>query len=207
MGAEDHLCTHCLTEIPWARESHAPNNITEMRLAGRIPFVAGAALMFFRKGNVAQSIVHHIKYHGRTSLAIRYGRLLGQELKKSGRFIDIDYIVPVPLHWFRKLKRGYNQSELICQGISLELGVPLCKHNLWRKRYTQTQTHKNRSQRLQNMQQVFSIRAPKQLQGKHILLVDDIITTGATTDSCYQALKNIPDLRISIATLAVVKQA
>lgn len=206
VGDERHLCSDCMINTPWANEAHAKDNSTEMRLAGRFHFVSAASLMHFQKGNVAQSIVHNIKYHGHPSLAVQYGRLLGRELKQSGRFCDIDYIVPVPLHWFRKMRRGYNQSELICIGISKELGVPLAKHYLRRKKYTKTQTHKNRDERQQNMQQVFAVRHPKQLQNKHILLVDDIITTGATTDSCHHALQSIHGLRISVAALALVKQ-
>lgn len=207
VGDEKHLCTHCLIEIPWARQASASENPTELRLTGRIPCQAAATLMTFQKGNVAQSIVHHIKYYGFTSLGTQYGRLLGQELKSSGRFNDIDYIVPVPLHWFKKLRRGYNQSELICEGMAKELGIPVVKRNLRRKKYTQTQTHKNRDERQRNIKDVFSIRNPEQFQGKHILLVDDIITTGATTEGCYQTLKSIPGLRISVAALALVDHA
>lgn len=206
VGDEKYLCTNCLLEISWARHAAIQDNETELRLAGHIPCQSGAALMIFQKGHVTQSIIHHIKYHGFISLGLRYGRLLGQELKDTGRFNEIDYIIPVPLHWLKKIRRGYNQSELICQGISQIFGVPILKNNLVRTKYTQTQTNKNRAERQENMQGVFKVRHPEQLKGKHILLIDDIITTGATFDACYQALKHIPDLRISVAALGLVKQ-
>lgn len=207
VGSEKHLCTQCLIEIPWSRHAQFSDNDAELRLAGHIPCQAAATLITFQKGNVAQSIVHHIKYYGYISLGIQYGKLLGQELKDSGRFNNIDYIVPVPLHWFKKIRRGYNQCDYICHGISETLNIPILKGNLKRTKYTRTQTHKNRIERQKNMQSVFAIRHPEQLQGKHILLVDDIITTGATFDGCYQALKSIPDLLISVAAIALVKQA
>lgn len=205
VGDEKYLCTHCLTEIAWTHQAAIPNNETELRLAGRIPCQAAATLMTFKKGSVAQSIVHHIKYHSITSLGIQYGRLLGKELKSSGRFNHLDYIVPVPLHWLRKMRRGYNQSELISKGIAQELGIPVVKRNLRRKKYTQTQTHKSRDERQRNMQAVFTVRNPELFQNKHILLVDDIITTGATTESCYQTLQSIANFRISVTALALVE--
>lgn len=206
VGSEKHLCTHCVTEIPWTNHAAMPNNETEQRLCGRIRCEAAAALMTFAKGNVTQSIAHHIKYYGRTTLATQFGRILGMELKQSGRFENIDFIVPVPLHWFKKIRRGYNQCDYICQGISETLNIPILKGNLKRTKYTHSQTHKNRIERQKNMQSVFAIRHPEQFQGKHILLVDDTITTGSTFDGCYQALKSIPDLHISVAALGLVKQ-
>jgi len=206
VGSEKNLCTDCLLDITWARHASYANNETEIRLSGHIPFQAAASLMIFSKGNVAQSIVHQIKYHGNTQLGIQYGRLLGQELQRSGRFNDIDCLIPVPLHWWRRMKRGYNQSQLICEGISSVLGIPVVSHNLYRSKYTQTQTHKSRIDRLDNVRSVFAVHRPKSFEGKHVLLVDDIITTGATTKSCYQVLSTIPGLRISIASLALASR-
>lgn len=203
VGDERFLCTACLSHLPWARHAAIPNNETEQRIAGRIPATAAAALLIFHKGNVTQDIVHQIKYHGNTQMARQYGRMLGTELLQSGRFDNIDMIVPVPLHWWRKLQRGYNQSELICNAMAQVMHLPVMTGNLYRKRYTSSQTHKTRQDRLQNMKDVFAVRHPEQFEHTHILLVDDIITTGATTESCYHALQNIPKLQISIACLAL----
>lgn len=203
VGDEKYLCTQCLVHIPWAKHASYSNNDAELRLSGRIPFQAAAALLLFRKGNVAQTIIHQIKYHGNTGMANQYGTMLGMELKQSNRFNDIDYIVPVPLHSRRKRQRGYNQSELICEAVSKVFNRPVVANNLYRKQFTTSQTHKNRQDRMDNMTNVFDVRHPEQFENKHILLIDDIITTGATTENCYQALSSIPDLRISIAALAV----
>lgn len=203
VGSERHLCTHCLSNIAWASSAAHPNNESEQRLSGIIPIQAAATLLFFKKGSVAQTIIHQIKYHGNTQMAKQYGHLLGQEICSSGRFSDIDYIIPVPLHWWRKMRRGYNQSELLCQAISDITHTPVISRNLYRRRYTQSQTHRGRIGRFQNMRNVFDVRNPHQLEGKHILLVDDILTTGATTESCYRVLSSIPGLRISVATLAI----
>lgn len=202
VGQERFLCTECLIDIPWSHHAFSPNNECELRLIGRVNFEAAASLMTFAKGNVVQSIVHQIKYHGNTRLAHQFGHLLGEDLVNSGRFGDIDYIVPVPLHWWRQMRRGYNQSTLICEGIAEVMHIPIVTRNLYRKRYTNSQTKKSRHERLSNMHDVFDVRRPEQFYGKHILLVDDILTTGATTESCYHALSCVPNLRVSIATLA-----
>lgn len=204
VGDEQDLCTDCLCQIPWARLAEMPDNAVEQRLSG-YHVQAAASLLIFRKGNIGQTIIHQIKYHGNLRLAHTYGRLLGNELKQSGRFNDIDGIVPVPLHFLRRIKRGYNQSEQIAQAVAEVLQCPVLTCNLYRKRYTATQTHKNRTERHKNMQNVFAVRHPEQLSGKHILLLDDVITTGATTTSCFLALSQIPDLRVSIASLAVTQ--
>lgn len=203
VGDERHLCTRCMAQIPWAHHAFSPGNEVEQRLAGRIPCQAGAALLLFRQGNIAQTIIHQIKYKGNLAMAQQYGRLLGNELLSSGRFSDIDCLVPVPLHRRRKRQRGYNQSELLCNAMSEVMHLPVVTDNLYRRRYTDTQTHKNRQARMDNMKEVFAVHRPERFENKHILLVDDIITTGATTENCYHALSNILNLRISIAALAV----
>jgi len=203
VGDERHLCTVCASQIAWATPGTNPGNLLESRLAGRIPFEAAAVLMIFRQKSVVQTIIHEIKYHGNLPLAYQFGRMLGEELAASGRFADIDLIVPVPLHRRRRRERGYNQSEEICRALAQVLNRPVAAHNLVRRRYTHTQTHKNRLDRYDNMQGVFAVRRPARFEGRHLLLVDDIVTTGATTEACFAALQHIPGLRISVASIAV----
>ena len=203
VGDERYLCLNCQLQISTNTAIIAPNNITEQRLGGRIPLVAGASYMHYIKGTPSQTILHQLKYYGNTKIGYTYGQLLGNALRLSGRFDDIDVLIPVPLHHFKQWQRGYNQSEILCKGIASTFPHPIEKHLLQRNTYTQTQTHKNRIQRMENMQGVFSIKHPERLNGKHILLVDDVITTGATTDACWETLKTIPNLRISIASLAI----
>lgn len=203
VGNEKDLCTNCMFLIPWTGHAAQEGNSTEQRLLGQMPLQAAASLMMFQQGNVAQSIVHQIKYHGNARLAHQYGRLLGETLQQSGRFSSIDCLVPVPLHRRRRRQRGYNQSQLICEAMAEVLHVPVISDNLYRRFYTESQTHKKRDSRFDNMQEAFGVRRPTQFENQHILLVDDIITTGATTLSCYHALKPIAGLRISVASLAI----
>ncbi len=202
VGDEQDICNTCLLSTPGAHDVTSSDNLIEIKFSGRIPIEAGGTLFIFEQGNTTQTILHNIKYKGNTRLAVHMGMLLGEELMKSGRFNTIDYIIPVPLHRIRLWTRGYNQSQQICRGIARKLQKPVVTNLLYRKRYTQTQTHKDRQERLENMRDVFGVKHPAQLENKHILLVDDIITTGATMDSCYQTLKTIPGLKISIASLA-----
>ena len=204
VGDEQDLCTHCLTQIAWLRNDTVDDNIIEQHLAGLFPFEAAAALISFRKGTVMQSIVHNIKYYHNSRLATQYGRLMGEMLVSSGRFDNVDCLVPVPLHPLKHLKRGYNQSQLLCEAIAEVMQLPIENHCLYRRHYTQSQTRKNHQERQDNMQQVFAIHHAARLEGKHILLVDDIVTTGATSTACYDALSSISGLRISVAALAVV---
>ena len=128
VGDERNLCTLCLSKIPWTHNASHPDNDTELRLVGRIPVVAAASLLQFHKGNVTQSIVHQIKYHGNTQLAHQFGMILGEELKASHRFDDIDIVAPVPLHWWRRMRRGYNQSQILAAEVAkvLQCSLSVC---------------------------------------------------------------------------------
>lgn len=202
VGDERDLCTTCLSQLTWTRHAASPANDVETRFVGRVPCQSAAALLYFHQGGVVQSVVHQIKYRGNLRLARQFGRLLGSELLASGRFADVDCLVPVPLHRRRKWQRGYNQSEVLCKAMAEVLHKPVVTGNLIRRRYTTSQTHKNRQDRMDNMKEVFAVRHPERFVDRHILLVDDIVTTGATTENCYSSLRDIPGLRISIAALA-----
>ena len=203
VGDEKYLCLNCQMQLANSSILSMPNNAIEMRLGGRIPIEAGIAYMYYEKNTPSQAILHQLKYYGNTKIGYTYGSILGQEIKESGRFDDVDVIVPVPLHCIKKWQRGYNQSEILSKGIASTFPRPIFKNVLYRKTYTRTQTHKNRIQRMENIQDVFAIKNKDILENKHILLVDDVITTGATSNACWEALKQIPNLRISIASLAI----
>lgn len=204
VGDERDICTHCIARIAWLPDATTEGNLVEERLHGLLPFEAAGALLVFHKDAPVQSVVHQIKYHHNTRLAAQYGRLLGEKLADSDRFADIDLLAPVPLHPLKQLQRGYNQSQLLCEAMSRVLRLPVSHRSIYRRRYTNTQTHKSRMQRQDNMRDVFAVRHPERLEGKHILLIDDILTTGATLTACHDALAPIADLRISVAVLAVV---
>ena len=136
-------------------------------------------------------------------LGIVMGQQLGLALSRSGEFDGVDILMPVPLHRRKERIRGYNQSLLLCKGMAMTLGRPISEGNLVRTRHTETQTRKSREERLDNMQGVFRLSRPDELEDKHVLLVDDVLTTGSTTEGCWEAMRNVKGLRISIATLAV----
>lgn len=203
VGDEKEICLNCLCDLPEALNASGEDNFVARRLQGRVPLEAATALLLFKRKNNAQKILHQIKYHGNERLAILMGQKLGVSLSKNNLFDNIDIIIPVPLHPRKLRKRGYNQSLLICQGITKVFKRPICTDNLIRIHHTETQTHKNREERYDNMHNVFALRNPTALESKHILLVDDVLTTGATTEGCWFALKQVKNLKISIAVLAV----
>ena len=203
LTGEKQICINCLANLTATFYSAHDDNHTERQLAGRIPYQHATSLYVFRKGNTVQQLVHAMKFHSNSDLCIFMGRQMGLELLHSGRFDDIDLLVPVPLHWRRRLQRGYNQSELLCRGISEVMGRPVNKRALLRHRNTHQQSMQASGDREENVRDAFSVRHPDDLQGKPLLLVDDVLTTGATLGSCCDALKSVNNLKISIATLSI----
>lgn len=203
VGDENEICTTCLLDLPEALSAQRDGNFVEKRFIGRVPIEHATALLIFRRMSNAQKILHQIKYNGNEHLAITMGRQLGLRLAESGLYDDVDLLMPVALHRRKERRRGYNQSLRICEGIAQTFPRPICSDNLIRTRHTESQTSKNRIQRLENMKNVFALRDEKSLEGKHVLIIDDVITTGATVEACWTALSKVNGLRISIAALAV----
>ncbi len=192
-----------MLSLPLAATAKEKDNFVEKRFWGRIPVEAATAYLLFQRANPSQHLLHEIKYYGNERLALQMGRQLGLWIANTHRFDDVDLLIPVPLHRRKERRRGYNQSLLLCRGIADTFPRPIENGNLIRQKMTDTQTHKNREERLDNMQDVFALRQPQALAHRHILLVDDVITTGATTEACYRALQQVEGLRISIAALAI----
>lgn len=201
---EKGICTSCLLGLPFTHIGNCLGNDMEKNFWGRFPVQRSTSLFYYTKGSSVAHILHAMKYHHRPQLCKEMGVLMAQELHKSGFFLDIDYIVPVPLHRKRQQERGYNQSEQLAQGISLQTNLPICTTALARTRNNRTQTHKSGFERWQNTEQLFcsTPQAIELLTNKHILLIDDVLTTGATLVACADALSTVPDIRISVATLA-----
>lgn len=149
-----------------------------------------------------QQVLHALKYQGRRDVAGLLGRMMGQCLQGSGRFDDVTALVPVPLHAAKERRRGYNQSILLCEGMAEVWKLPVITKAVLRISPTATQTHKNRVERWQNMEGRFTLARPELIKGRHILLVDDVITTGATMEACARALMGAEDVRVSVAALA-----
>lgn len=203
MAGERHVCVGCLADLTRTGYSYYSDNPAERILAGRIPLVHATAMLRYVKGNTVQKLVHAMKFHGHSELCLAVGRQLGLELMASGRFDDVEVLLPVPLHWCRRMQRGYNQSELICRGMAGVMPRTISTGNLVRHRYTRKQSRQTKELRDSNVDGAFSVRHPQRLADKHVLLVDDVMTTGATLTACADALATVPGLRISIATLSM----
>ena len=197
------VCTLCRMTAPLTRFWEQADNPMARRLWGQVPVERAAAFLWFVEGSGWQRLIHAFKYHGRWRLAREMGAWYGACLADAGAFADVDALVPVPLHWRRRLVRGYNQSEYLAAGMAGALGRPVWTGNLRRRGNNPSQTRTAASDRWRNVEDKFAVRLPEAFAGRHILLVDDVFTTGATIFSCADAvLRAAPDCRISVATLA-----
>ena len=199
---EEVLCFDCLYELPRTNFCKELDNPVMQLFEGRIKLERATALFSFQKGSRFRKLLHSLKYHHKPEIGVLLGKELGAEMLSSGNFSDIDYIIPVPLHLNREKKRGYNQSERIASGISAVTKIPVLTGVLVRNTDTKTQTKMNKEERWQNVSGKFVLADSEILKGKHVLLVDDVVTTGATTESCGTVLLSVEGLRLSIAVLA-----
>ncbi|HMJ69400.1 MAG TPA: ComF family protein [Cyclobacteriaceae bacterium] len=199
---EEVLCTGCLTQLPKTAYHRFTDNPVSNRLAGRLPLQFASAFLKFRKGGLVQSLLHELKYNNRPEIGIRMGHLYGLELIDSGMQHSFDLIVPVPLHASRMRKRGYNQSAKFAEGLSGALEIAWEESISLRVSATKTQTSKGRSDRWSNVRDAFSVAAVEKVAGKRILLVDDVITTGATLEACGQHLIDSGCGSLSVACIA-----
>lgn len=199
---EKVICTHCLVDIPRTNFHNQIDNPVSQLFWGRTKIENATALFRFHKGSRFQDLLHLLKYKGRKDVGIELGRQLGFELKKSELFKSVEIVIPVPLHPKREKKRGYNQAECISIGIAESMEIEVQSRNLIRNKATETQTKKSRIERWQNVNSIFTIIEPELLNNKHVIIVDDVVTTGATLEACAQALNTVEGVKVSIATLA-----
>lgn len=200
------ICTACLMECPYTFDQHDPvDNPLARVFWGRVPLQAAAAFFVFSKGGKVQELIHNLKYNARTDAGIAAGKLFGNELKDLAPFNTIDAVVPVPLHRDKFIKRGYNQAACIGEGLATAMGIPLYEHGMLRLSATETQTKKNRNERWENVEDVFTLNKKIDLSGKHILLVDDVITTGATIEACAIPILEPEGTKLSVVSLAAAR--
>lgn len=204
-GHEKGLCRLCLLSLPRSNFHLQDNNALSLLLGGRVPLEKTLCLFLFEKSGKVQKLVHAIKYKGQKELARYLGMLLGKEYLKASLPAQFDYILPVPLHPKREKARGYNQSRELAKALSEVLGVPVQDGIVYRIKESSSQTRKRKFERWENVEGLFAKNPTTDLKHKHLLLVDDVVTTGATIEALWQCLKEEEGIRVSLACLGFAK--
>ena len=200
LNVESALCMRCVDAMPETNFELHPDNPVEKSFWGRLPLIGATAQFYFTKESLMQHLMHQFKYKGNRELGIQLGRMMGEQIMNSGRF-DADALVPLPLFPVKEKRRGYNQATLLCQGIAERMKIPILDKAITRPQHTETQTKKGRIERWKNMEGKFILSDPNAIKNKHLLLVDDVVTTGATLEACGNELLKAENVRLSLATL------
>ncbi|GAF01851.1 ComF family protein [Saccharicrinis fermentans] len=199
---EKSICTKCLRKLPRTYFHLAKHNPLDSIFWGRVDIEKVASFLLYTKGSMVKYILHSLKYKNQKELGYELGKLYGHELAKVNYFGPMDYLLPIPLHPKKLAQRGYNQSEWIARGLAEHMSAQLMIDNLYKCTFTSSQTNKGRYRRWENISNSFDIRKPSLLENKRVLLVDDVLTTGATIEACAAQLTNIKGVSVSVATLA-----
>ncbi len=199
---EECICSHCLISLPKTNFHLQQENPLCYQFLGKVKVEAVTACFFFKKGSAIQHLVHQLKYKGQKDIGLYFGYLFGLDLLENDIFKSVDVIIPIPLHPNKKQKRGYNQSEIIAEGIQKALTKPIDTQSFIRYIETDTQTKRSQYNRWENTNDIFRVINSTSFEGKHILLIDDVITTGSTLEAATNTLLEIPNTRVSIACLA-----
>lgn len=199
---EECVCSQCLISLPKTNFHLHDNNPLVYLFAGKVQVSAVTAYFYFKKGNTIQTLIHQLKYKGQQDIGLYFGFLLGSDLTQNKIYESIDIIIPIPLHPNKKKKRGYNQSEIIASGVAKAMNKALDITSLVRTVETDTQTKKTQYNRWENTSEVFKVVHPSALEGKHVLLIDDVITTGSTLEAAIQSILSIKKTKVSVACLA-----
>jgi ComF family protein len=200
------LCLQCIAGMPETNFHTHANNPVEKIFWGRLPLVNATAQYYFTKESLMQHLMHQLKYKGNSELGRQLGRLMGNDLHQTDRFRKIEVLVPLPLFPAKERRRGYNQAAILCEGIAEVMKVPIFKDVVIRSQHTETQTKKGRMERWQNIEGKFQLIHPENIRNKHILLIDDVVTTGATLEACGHELLQAGNIKLSIATLCYASQ-
>lgn len=199
------LCLHCIDAMPETNFELHPNNPVEKIFWGRLPLEAATAQFYFTKESRMQHLMHQFKYKSNTELGLQFGRMMGDQLQRSNRF-KVDALIPLPLFPAKEKRRGYNQATLLCKGMAELMMIPVLEDIIIRPQHTETQTKKGRVERWKNMEGKFILTKPDNIRNKHLLLVDDVVTTGATLEACGSELLKVENVRLSIATFCAASR-
>lgn len=207
LKGEGVICFKCNGELPETQYWNDPDNIMAQRFWGRVQLQGAAAMFHFQKGEHVQHLLHQLKYRKRQDVGEYLGKRFGEILLEQNSIIkNIDLIVPVPLHWKKLKQRGYNQCDPFAKGLSETLNVPWLSTVVERVHENISQTKMNRFERWENVAQIFAVHEPAQLKDKHILLVDDVMTTGATAEACLHTILSVENTKASFAAIAVAQR-
>jgi len=201
--SESVVCTSCRFKLPQTRFHEQADNPVARLFWGKAKVHAATAFYHFNKGDKIQRLMHQLKYKGQPDVGVELGRIMGATLAEAELFADVTATVPVPLHPRRQRKRGYNQAECIARGVAESMQNTLDINTLYRAVSNQTQTRKGKFERWKNVESIFALRESTHLEHGHLLLIDDVVTTGSTLEACVQQLLKIPGTRVSVATLAL----
>ena len=199
---ENVICTFCRHDLPLTNFTSYTKNKVSAIFFGRVTIEKAYSLLLFRKEGITKNLIHDLKYRGNEGVGIFFGNWLGEILMKNKEFSTVDLIVPVPIHLKRKKIRGYNQVTKFGERLSTYLNIPFIEDVLVRQSSTKTQTLKSRFERFNDLETKFLVNNTTQFKGKHLLIIDDVITTGATLEACASALLKTPNIKISILTMA-----
>ena len=199
---ENTVCTFCRHDLPLANFTNYSNNKITKTFYGRIIIEKANTLLFYRKEGITKKLIHELKYKGNEEVGTFFGNWLGEILKHNNEFSDIDLIIPVPLHPKKLKQRGYNQVSKFGKKLSDHLEKPFLENELLRTSTSKTQTFKARFERFNNNDTKFQLKNTSTFKDKHILLIDDVITTGATLEACAKELQKTEGVKISILTMA-----
>ena len=200
LSRDTTLCMRCMHVLPETNFERYAGNPVEKIFWGRLPLFSATARFYFNRESLVQHLMHRFKYRGNKDLGLQLGKLMGEQLKSTRRF-DADALIPLPLFPAKEKRRGYNQATVLCEGISLITGIPVLNNVITRPQHTETQTKKGRIERWKNREGKFFLNKPKLVSGKRVLLIDDVITTGATLESCGSELLKAGNISLAVAAL------